>query len=290
MGENAGFGVVNHKGQVFAGADGDSVYENLYISDGSVIPRCIGVNPLFTISAISERNTYLLASDRGWTIDESWREGKAEFDGSWEPDDKLTVQFTERMTGHCSTEILDNYKAADEDGKAKNQECSFLLTILSDDLERMIDEKAHEAGIIGTVECPVLSSQALTVYNGRFNLFSQDEEDAKLKRMQYRFNLASVEGKQYYFDGFKLIKNDKGADVWPDTTTLYITIYEGEDDTGTVVAKGMLYIAKKDFAVQMTTMEAHDSEGKKSLQGTAKFGAFFAGELWDTYGIESLNK
>ncbi len=40
----------------------------------------------------------------------------------------------------------------------------------------------------------------------------------------------------------------------------------------------------------MTTMEAHDSEGKTSIAGTAKFGAFFAGELWDTYWVGSLTK
>lgn len=288
MAENGGTGVVNHKGQVFSDS-GEEVYENIYISDGSVIPRPVGVNPLFTISAVSERNVYLLANDRGWSIDESWRDGKAEYDGSWEPDDKLTVQFTERMAGHCSTEVLDDYEAANKDGKAKNQECSFILTIHSDDLERMINDKAHEATMIGTVECPILSDQALTVSNGHFNLFSRDEEDETLKRMQYRFNLTSVEGKQYYFDGFKLIKDDKGPELWDDTTTLYITIHEGEDDTGPVAAKGMLFIAVKDFIVQMTTMEAFDSEGKKSIKGSIDFGKFFAGELWDTYGMESMD-
>ena len=288
MGEHAGSGVVNHKGQLFAGDTGDSVYEDIYVSDGSVIPRPLGVNPLLTISALAERSAYLLAADRGWTIDESRPTGRAKLDGSWSPDDKLTLQFTERMTGHCATSILSGYRAAEEDGRAKGQECSFLLTIRSDDLERMIDDDSHEATIIGTVDCPALSAEALTASNGRFNLFKEDESEEGLKRMIYRFNLVSVEGARYYFNGFKLIKDEKGVDLWSDTTTLYITIHQGEDAQGPVAAKGILYIAKEDFATQMRTVESRTSDGKQSLEGTARLGAFFFRELWDTYGVESL--
>jgi cholesterol oxidase len=66
MADGADKGVVNHKGQVFSGTAGNAVYENLYVSDGSVIPRPLGVNPLFTISAVAERACVLMAEDRGW--------------------------------------------------------------------------------------------------------------------------------------------------------------------------------------------------------------------------------
>jgi cholesterol oxidase len=69
MADSAATGTVNHKGQVFSGASGSDVHEGLYVSDGSVIPRPLGCNPLFTISALSERTCALIAADRGWTID-----------------------------------------------------------------------------------------------------------------------------------------------------------------------------------------------------------------------------
>ena len=68
MAADAGRGVVNHKGQVFSKNQGTEVYDNLYVADGSVIPRPLGVNPLLTISAVAERCCALLAQDRGWQI------------------------------------------------------------------------------------------------------------------------------------------------------------------------------------------------------------------------------
>ena len=76
MGNSAAEGVVNHKGQVFTGlgsgageGDLEAVHDGLYVIDGSIIPRSIGVNPLFTITALAERAMMLLAKDRGWAFD-----------------------------------------------------------------------------------------------------------------------------------------------------------------------------------------------------------------------------
>ena len=80
MGATCNDGVVNHKSQVFdtstKGASTE-VHDGLYVIDGSIIPRSLGVNPLFTISALSERAMIHLAQDHGLTFSDAPHEGGA---------------------------------------------------------------------------------------------------------------------------------------------------------------------------------------------------------------------
>jgi cholesterol oxidase len=76
MGRDRTSGVVDHKGRVFD-ADpakrADAVHDGLYICDGSVIPRPLGVHPLFTITAVTERAMMLFAREHGLALDTSPR-------------------------------------------------------------------------------------------------------------------------------------------------------------------------------------------------------------------------
>jgi cholesterol oxidase len=76
MGRDRTSGVVDHKSRVFD-ADptkgADAVHDGLYICDGSVIPRSLGVHPLFTITAVAERAMMLFAREHGLALDVSPR-------------------------------------------------------------------------------------------------------------------------------------------------------------------------------------------------------------------------
>ena len=235
MAEDASRGVVNHKGQVFSGTLGSDVHQGLFVSDGAVMPRSLGVNPLLTISALAERNCALLAEDYGWNISYDLPSAPAK-----EPESrKLGIQFTETMQGYFSTKVMDDYERGAEQGRLDESEFRFVVTVVSDDMDTMLKDPNHEASIVGTVTAPAISDRPLTATGGRFNLFVRDADQDNTRQMRYRMPLTTVDGERYCMVGFKTIHDDPGFDMWEDTTTLFI----------------------------------------------ARFGRFFAGELWDTYGL-----
>ncbi|HEV8377068.1 MAG TPA: alpha/beta fold hydrolase [Candidatus Polarisedimenticolia bacterium] len=281
MAEEAGVGVVNERGQVFSGPSGTAVHEGLYVCDGSVVPRPLGVNPLLTISALAERCCTLLARDRGWKID--YRLPSAPSRRS-EPK-KLGIQFTETMRGFFSPDPNLDYEAAAAKGKESENELAFTLTIRSDDLERLLADPAHETEMIGTVDAHALSPEPLTATQGIFNLLPVDPEKVGARRMIYRMNLSTPQGDSFHFEGFKTIHDDPGFDLWSDATTLYVTVRRGRDASGPVLGRGILKIRPDDFMRQMQTLRVtHASTPVQRLKAIARFGRFFGGALFDTYG------
>ena len=122
MAADAQRGVVNHKGQVFSKSQGTEVYDNLYVTDGSVIPRPLGVNPLLTISAVAERCCALMAQDRGWQINYQLP-SKPTFTA---PPLRTGMRFTETMRGFFSTQVKDDFQKGRDQGKKDNSPFELL--------------------------------------------------------------------------------------------------------------------------------------------------------------------
>ncbi|NDJ23209.1 GMC family oxidoreductase [Nostoc sp. B(2019)] len=282
LAEDAEHGVVNHKGQVFSSNQGTAVYENLYVSDGSVIPRTLGVNPLLTISAIAERCCTLIAKDRGWTI--NYNLPSAPTSPSVNTPAKLGIQFTETMRGYFSTEVKDDYQRAAQHGQKDGSPLQFTLTVIADDLEHLLNDPTHPAKIVGTVTAPALATEPLTVTNGEFNLFVVAQDQHETRQMLYRLPMTTEAGQSYYLEGYKELHDDPGFDLWSDTTTLYITVYAGDSNTNPVLGKGILKIQPVDFVKQMTTLKVTNAPSPtERLQAIDRFSRFFAGTLSELY-------
>ena len=194
------------------------------------------------------------------------------------------VQFTETMRGFASISAVDGFAEGFERGKADDSPLEFTVTVTADDVDRLVDDRAHEADLRGTVTAPALSPTPLTVEGGRFNLLVRDEEHAAARRMLYSMPLLADDGRRFFLEGFKQIDNDEGLDLWKDTTTLYVTVHDGDRD-GPVAAKGIVTIHLADFAKQLTTMKGIGGDGRLDQLGAlAKFGRMFAGSLNETFG------
>jgi cholesterol oxidase len=279
MSADAASGVVNHKGQVFSSKNGTAVYDSLYVCDGSVMPRSLGVNPLLTISAVAERCCTLMAKDRGWTIDYDLAHTLQA-----PPPAPVTtgLRFTEAMKGFFSTSVTDDYAKGSAHGEQDNSSFEFILTVIADDLDQLLTSTDHPARMVGVATAPVLSAKPLTVSQGEFRLLVTDPNQPDSRLMTYAMSLTSEEGKVFVFTGTKIIKNDGILNLWRDSSTLYITL---SDVSGTVLGKGILVIEPEDFMRQMMTMEITGAKDDlERLTGIIRFGKYFAGVLFDVYG------
>ncbi|WGV26142.1 alpha/beta hydrolase [Halotia branconii] len=199
---------------------------------------------------------------------------------------KAGIQFTETMRGYFSTAVTNNdYQKASQQGKQNNSKFEFTLTVTSDDLDKMLTDESHKAKMFGTVTAPALSPQPLTVTDGEFNLFIVDPDSVNTRRMVYRMKMTAEDGQVYYFEGFKVVHNDPGFDLWTDTTTLYITVHDGDSQSSPVMGQGILKILPADFLHQMSTLQVTNTTSpQQKLEETARFGSFFAGVLFNVYG------
>ena len=281
MAESAEHGVVNHRGQVFAGRRGTGVYENLLVCDGSVVPRSLGANPLMTICALAERNVELLAEARGLTI----AGGAARAAPLVAHDEPTGVSFSEAMRGHFSVGETEDCARGERRGKAEGSPFEVVLTVFCRDMARIARDPQHGAGMVGTVDAPALSSSALTISEGSFNLFVENPGADETRNLRYRMRMHSREGKTYYFDGIKIVHDDAGFDVWHDMTTLFSTVYDGDGPEAPVLGKGIIHVQLGDFIKQLATMHATGTQltAAEQAEALAQFGKFFGYALISTY-------
>ncbi len=172
-----------------------------------------------------------------------------------QPVPKPGIQFTETMRGYFAKGETGDYQAAADKGQQQGSPFQFTLTIASDDLDDMLANPDHAAGMTGTATAPALSDKPMTVSEGVFQLFVNDPANVDTKNMLYRMKLTAADNHVYFFTGFKVVHPNPVWDVWHDTSTLYITVYDGPNEAAPILGKGVLHILPADFAVQMTTLK-----------------------------------
>ncbi len=282
MGRDDAEGVVDPWGRVYN-------YPGLHIADGSVMPGPVGPNPSLTIAGLADRFADAILQDmKGPAMtapppppaDADEGAATSDLPDSEHPAD---LEFTEKMRGFI-TFGEDDYDKGYRQGKKSGTKCMFHVTVLMKDIERFISDPQHEGSITGHVQCDALGGK-LEVTRGWFNLLVDAAEDGKERKlMKYRLQISDGEGHPITLNGFKEVKDDRGFDVWDDTTTLFTHILAGHvasgEPDGEVVATGILKVLPADFAVQLTTFRVHPPHRVDAL---GRFSALFAGSLWETH-------
>lgn len=198
----------------------------------------------------------------------------------------IAFAFTEEMKGYLSLGQHAPHEGY-ERGQADGTPLMFHLTIRTDDLDHFLETPDHPALALGYLESPLIGGRQ-PVLKGSFNLFAGSGDENR-KTMRYRLFFTDASGRELTLSGTKQIQDNTGLDVWSDTTTLYTNLFAGyveaaDETTALLLGSGILHILPADFARQLTTFRADAPTLGERLAALERFGRFFLGELWETYG------
>lgn len=195
------------------------------------------------------------------------------------------ITFNETMAGSFALGLTDP-KAIESHPKSDHHELAMHATVMVDDINRFVSDPNHLGSLSGQIDFAPFG-KGIPASTGVFNLFAPTN-DPKLTYMVYELGFTH-ENKSYYLAGHKEVRNDPGIDIWSDTTTLYTTLYEGTDRSGTIVGAGILRLGMTDLIKLMSTMRATNADSHlERATAIATFGKFFMRELWEKYGPSEL--
>lgn len=191
------------------------------------------------------------------------------------------ITFDETMTGHFALGSHEPRAGAAAGRKAGSQ-LAMNATVKIADLEAFLTDSKHRGQLTGSIDFDPFG-RGIPASAGAFHLFSPSPK-AGLKHMVYELGFRH-DGKDHYLAGRKQVHDGVGFDIWSDTTTLFTTLHAGSNAKAPVIGAGILRLDMGDFLRLMSTIKVTGSKSAKERAATAaKFGRFFMGELWNTYG------
>lgn len=147
-----------------------------------------------------------------------------------------------------------------------------------DDIRAFVRDPDHMGRIAGEVELHRRGGR-LPASRGVIGLFTPARDDPRLSYMIYAVAI-SIAGRPYWFNGRKHVRMAGPWQLWKATTTLYVTLHEGKDETGPIAAAGILSLGVPALLSLVGTFHATGCTGMwQKLRAAGTFFLFFAAQL-----------
>lgn len=189
------------------------------------------------------------------------------------------LAFRETMTGRLTFGITD--PSAGYDNAAA---VPFIMKASIDvrDIAGFVGDATHTGELAGHLYAP-RAGFLLPCTGGVFRLFAPTA-DASETSMVYEMSYRR-DGKPYYFAGRKRVRVGGPWRAWRETTTLYVSLHDG-DASGPCIAAGILRLDLFAFLALLGTLHATNCDvPSQGWRAILRFAAFFTAELWRTYVV-----
>ncbi len=197
----------------------------------------------------------------------------------------MAVSFTEEMKGFVAFGEED-FDSGFRAGRESRTALMFHLTITAEDIDSFIADREHEAwpraGSLRGARRPAARSSA-----GSSTCSSTRSGDRSASGCSIGSTSRDGSGQPLTLAGYKVVEDDPGFDLWRDTTTLFTRVLRGHVEEPGPARRRKPWPRESststglDFARQLTTFRC---DPPTRLDALARFGALFAGDLWDVYG------
>jgi predicted acylesterase/phospholipase RssA len=192
----------------------------------------------------------------------------------------LELTFNETMEGGFALGATDP-----EDGRkrgmAQGTTLAMHASIMIHDFDRFLNVPDHPGGLTGTIDFSPIGV-GMPAGTGVFNLFKPDAAE-HLKLFVYELQFEHG-GKSYYLAGRKNVH--EGGNPLKETTTLYTYLHDGRDASGPIIGAGILTLHLQNLVRMLGTIRVLKARSKSDeLAALERFGKFFLGDLWASYGI-----
>lgn len=192
----------------------------------------------------------------------------------------IGLEFKETMAGGFALNVKEPLQGLKQ-GESENQSLAIHVKVIIDDIDEFIEDRDHTGYLSGTIDFPPFGNDLNAT--GIFNCY-KPADDPDTRYMDYNLSFKH-QGDDYYLAGRKIVRDDSGMDLWKDTTTLLTTLHKGVDKNGDILGAGVLSLGIVQLGRLMTTISATGTTNLNERNKTIiKFGRFFMGNLWDSYG------
>jgi hypothetical protein len=197
-------------------------------------------------------------------------------------DATVGICFLETMAGGFAMGET-NPEAGLQKGQSAGTSLALHATVSIPDLDLLLDQPDHPGALAGSIESSLFGG-VVEGTDGVFKLFNPSGQ-AGLKYMVYELGF-QWNGQPYYLAGRKEVRDGPPLEAWRQTTTLYTRLHQGTDASWPIAGAGILSLEVADLIRMLGTINTPGAgDAAQAAEALARFGRFFLGQLWDSYGV-----